>query len=158
MTSRRQFLTTMAFGATALQGRRAPAADAPEVKTALSAPVGLQLYSVREQLKKDVPGTLAKVRGFGIREVESAGTWGQSPAEHRAALDKAGLVCRASHMGLDKLQADIATVLRMPDFQQRMSELVMDATPMSREEFDRFIRADIARWAHIIKEAKIPLQ
>ena len=59
---------------------------------------------------------------------------------------------------LDKLHADIVTVLRMPDFQQRMSELVMDATPMSREEFDRFIRADIARWAHIIKEAKIPLQ
>jgi tripartite-type tricarboxylate transporter receptor subunit TctC len=59
---------------------------------------------------------------------------------------------------LDKLHADITAVLRMPDFQQRMSELVMDATPMSREEFDRFIRADIARWAHIIKEAKIPLQ
>jgi len=59
---------------------------------------------------------------------------------------------------LDKLQVDVANVLRMPDFQQRMSELVMDATPMSRDEFDRFIRADIARWAHIIKEAKIPLQ
>jgi tripartite-type tricarboxylate transporter receptor subunit TctC len=59
---------------------------------------------------------------------------------------------------LDKLHADITAVLRMPDFQQRMSELVMDATPMSREEFDRFIRADIARWANIIKEAKIPLQ
>ena len=59
---------------------------------------------------------------------------------------------------LDKLQVDVANVLRMPDFQQRMSELVMDATPMSREQFDQFIRADIARWAHIIKEAKIPLQ
>jgi tripartite-type tricarboxylate transporter receptor subunit TctC len=59
---------------------------------------------------------------------------------------------------LDKLQTDIAAVLRMPDFQQRMSELVMDATPMTREEFDQFIRADIARWAHVIKEAKIPLQ
>ena len=59
---------------------------------------------------------------------------------------------------LDKLQADIAAVLRVPEFQQRMNELVMDANPMSREEFDQFIRADIARWAHIIKEAKIPLQ
>ena len=59
---------------------------------------------------------------------------------------------------LDKLHADITSVLRIPEFRERMSELVMDATPMSRDEFDQFIRADIARWAHIIKEAKIPLQ
>jgi sugar phosphate isomerase/epimerase len=104
MTSRRDFLT-MAVGAAALR----PAwAEAPAVKTALNGPVGLQLYSLRESLKKDVPGTLAKVSALGIREVETAGTWGQSAAEHRAALDKAGLVCRASHMGLDKLQPDPA--------------------------------------------------
>jgi sugar phosphate isomerase/epimerase len=108
MTSRREFLTTMALGAAALRANEAEAADPPEIKTALNGPVGLQLYSLREELKKDVPGTLARVRAFGIREVESAGTWGQSPAEHRAALDKAGLVCRASHMGLEKLQGDAA--------------------------------------------------
>ena len=59
---------------------------------------------------------------------------------------------------LDKMHADINSVLRVPEFQHRMSELVMDSAPMSRDEFDQFIRADIARWAHIIKEAKIPLQ
>ena len=96
----------MAVGAAAL--RPAWAADPPEVKTGLNGPVGLQLYSLREALKKDVPGTLAKVRALGIREVETAGTWGQSAEAHRAALDKAGLVCRASHMGLEKLQGDAA--------------------------------------------------
>ncbi len=104
MTSRRDFLTKVAVGAAAL--RPAWGADPPEVKTALNGPVGLQLYSVRESLKKDVPGTLAKVRALGIREVETAGTWGQSAADHRAALDTAGLVCRASHVGLENLQAD----------------------------------------------------
>ena len=59
---------------------------------------------------------------------------------------------------LDKLNTDVGSILRIPEFAQRMSELVMDATPTTREEFDQFIRADIARWAHIIKEAKIPLQ
>ncbi len=110
MTSRRDFLTTMAVGAAAL--RPARAADPPEVKTRLNGPVGLQLYSLREALKKDVPGTLAKVRALGIREVESAGTWGQSAEEHRAALDKADLVCRASHIGLDKLQGDAAAAFK----------------------------------------------
>ena len=89
MASRRDFLTTMAVGAAAL--RPAWSAETPEVKTGLNGPVGLQLYSVRESMKKDVPGTLAKVRALGIREVETAGTWGQSAADHRAALDKAGL-------------------------------------------------------------------
>src|SRR6266540_245525 len=88
MTSRRDFLTTMAagVGAAALPPGRAVASDVPEVKTGLNGPVGLQLYSLREQLKKDVPGTLAKVRPMGIREVETAGLWGQTAAEHRAPL------------------------------------------------------------------------
>ena len=110
MTSRRDVLTTMAagLGVSALRAGWASASDVPEVETALGGPVGLQLYSLREQLKKDVPGTLAKVPPLGIREVEAAGLWGQTAAEHRGALDKAGLRCQASHMGLDRLRDDLA--------------------------------------------------
>ena len=59
---------------------------------------------------------------------------------------------------LDKLNADINTVLRMPDVQQRLHELVTEGPPTSREEFDKFIRAEIARWAQVIKDAGIPQQ
>jgi tripartite-type tricarboxylate transporter receptor subunit TctC len=59
---------------------------------------------------------------------------------------------------LDKLHADISTVMRTPEMQQRMNELVLDGAPITREEFDQFIRAEIARWAQVIKDAKIPLQ
>jgi len=110
MTSRRDFLSTMAVGMAALRPLRA--ADAEARKTSLSGPIGLQLWSVRESLKKDVPGTLARVREMGIQEVETAGTWGQTVEEHRAALDKARLRCRASHMPYDKLQSDPAAVLK----------------------------------------------
>jgi tripartite-type tricarboxylate transporter receptor subunit TctC len=34
----------------------------------------------------------------------------------------------------------------------------MPPAPTSREEFDRFIRAEIARWAQVIKDARIPKQ
>src|SRR2546428_3488393 len=103
MTSRRDFLSKMAVGvgAAALRPGQALAQDVPEVKTGLNGPVGLQLYSLREQLKKDVPGTLAKVRPMGIREAETAGLWGQTAAEHRAALDKAGPRCPASPICLE---------------------------------------------------------
>ena len=59
---------------------------------------------------------------------------------------------------LDKLHADINAVLLMPDVQQRLNELVMEGAPTSREEFELFIRAEIARWAQVIKEAGIPQQ
>jgi hypothetical protein len=40
--------------------------------------IGLQLYSLRNQFKTDVPGTLAKIRSWGIKEIEGGGTYGLS--------------------------------------------------------------------------------
>jgi tripartite-type tricarboxylate transporter receptor subunit TctC len=59
---------------------------------------------------------------------------------------------------LDKLNADITSVLRMPEIQQRLTEMVIPPSPTSRNEFDQFIRAEIARWARVIKDAGIPQQ
>jgi sugar phosphate isomerase/epimerase len=60
--------------------------------------VGLQLYSVRDLMKADVPGTLAKVSQIGFKEVEFAGLFGHSPKDVRAMLDKNGLTAPASHV------------------------------------------------------------
>jgi tripartite-type tricarboxylate transporter receptor subunit TctC len=57
---------------------------------------------------------------------------------------------------LDKLNADIHSVMRIPEVEQRLSELGMPPAPTSRDEFDKFIRGEIARWAQVIKDAKIP--
>ena len=59
---------------------------------------------------------------------------------------------------LDKLNADINSVLRIPEIQHRMEELVMIGPQTTRDEFDQFIRMEIARWAKVIKDAAIPLQ
>jgi tripartite-type tricarboxylate transporter receptor subunit TctC len=59
---------------------------------------------------------------------------------------------------LDKVNADLHTVLRMPEVEQRLKELVIPPSPTTRDEFDRFMRAEIARWAQVIKDAKIPKQ
>ncbi|HYI78126.1 MAG TPA: sugar phosphate isomerase/epimerase, partial [Chryseolinea sp.] len=39
---------------------------------------GLQLYSLRNQFAKDAPGTMAKVKAMGFKNVEMAGTLGLS--------------------------------------------------------------------------------
>ena len=59
---------------------------------------------------------------------------------------------------LNKIHEDFHTVLRMPEVQQRMTELMMPPAPTSRDAFDAFIRAEIARWAKVIKDAGIPQQ
>jgi len=59
---------------------------------------------------------------------------------------------------LDKLNADIHSVLRIPEVEQRLTQLGMPPAPTTREEFDQFIRAEIARWAQVIKDARIPKQ
>jgi tripartite-type tricarboxylate transporter receptor subunit TctC len=59
---------------------------------------------------------------------------------------------------LDKLNADITAVLRTPDMIQRLTELVIPPSPTTREEFDRFMRAELDRWAKVIKDANIPRQ
>jgi tripartite-type tricarboxylate transporter receptor subunit TctC len=57
---------------------------------------------------------------------------------------------------LDKINADLHAVMRLPDVEQRLTDLGMPPAPTSREEFDQFIRAEIARWAQVIRDSKIP--
>jgi len=48
--------------------------------------IGLQLYSLRDQFPKDVPGTLDEVKGWGIKYAEVAGTYGLSAREFTKQL------------------------------------------------------------------------
>lgn len=48
--------------------------------------IGLQLYSLRNEFKTEVPGTLAQIKEWGIREVEGGGTYGLSTDEFKKLL------------------------------------------------------------------------
>ena len=50
--------------------------------------IGLQLYSLRNEFKTEVPGTLAKVNEWGIKEVEGGGTYGLPMEEFQKLLQK----------------------------------------------------------------------
>src|SRR5262245_38758037 len=74
-------------------------------------PIGLQLYSVRDLMKADVPGTLAKVAAIGFKEVEFAGLFGQSPKDVRAMLDKNGLTAPSSHVDMNTIDTKLAETI-----------------------------------------------
>ena len=48
--------------------------------------VGLQLYSVRDQMEKDMEGTLKAVKEMGYDYVETAGYFGKSAEEKKNSL------------------------------------------------------------------------
>jgi sugar phosphate isomerase/epimerase len=109
---RRDLLTTLAAALGASTASRVLASVAQaDLQTSLNGPVGLQLWSLREYLPKDLPGTLAKVRALGFREVEGAGLWGRSVADLRAALDTAGLRCQSAHLPFERLRDAPAAAL-----------------------------------------------
>jgi sugar phosphate isomerase/epimerase len=71
-----------------------------------SIPIGLQLYSVREDCARDLPGTLAAIARMGYAGVEFAGYHGYSVHELRRMLDDLGLACCGTHIGLETLLGD----------------------------------------------------
>jgi sugar phosphate isomerase/epimerase len=74
--------------------------------------IGLQLYSLRNQLSKDVPGALAEVKSFGVKYVELAGTYGETPEKFKSELDAHGLVAVSGHFGYEKFRDDPESVAR----------------------------------------------
>src|SRR5262245_10070416 len=112
MASRRDFLAAATgLGAAALGLPRAAAAAAKAIKSPVNAPIGVQLWTFRESLPRDLSGTLARIRSLGFEEVEGAGLWKKTAAELRAALDAAGLACTSTHAGYERLRDDASGVI-----------------------------------------------
>lgn len=61
-------------------------------------PVGVQLYSVRDLMKSDFDGTIAKVAAIGYKQVEFAGYFDKKPKDIRATLDKNNLTSPSCHI------------------------------------------------------------
>jgi sugar phosphate isomerase/epimerase len=103
--TRREFIGSATVGAAALMA--APSgllAAAPRKKC----PIGVQLYSVRNDFNKDVPGTLAAIKKIGYDGVEFAGYANKTAADLKKMLDDNGLKACGSHIqgGLPLLQQE----------------------------------------------------
>jgi sugar phosphate isomerase/epimerase len=102
--SRREFVKTGVLSAAAISFglRLANIAHAAGGKI----PIGLQLYSVREQCAKDLPPVLKAVGEMGYKGVEFAGYYNRNAKELRKMLDDNGLVCCGTHTALNTVEGD----------------------------------------------------
>jgi len=106
--SRREFVHQSALGAAGValglgvaQTGIAAAADKKK-----KIPVGLELYSLREECKTDLPGMLAAVSKIGYKGVEFAGYHGRSAMELRKMLDDNGLIACGTHTPFETVKDD----------------------------------------------------
>src|SRR5262245_56022236 len=69
-----------------------------------SVPVGLELWTVRTDLNRDLAGTLGRVARLGYQTVEFYSTYLDWTLEHardvRGVLDELGLTCSSTHNGM----------------------------------------------------------
>jgi sugar phosphate isomerase/epimerase len=102
---RRTFLETLS--AAAMMSRLSFAAAEHRIER-----IGLELYTVRDALKKDFEGTLVKVAKIGYKEVEIAGYfehmsgWNPQPKQVRQILDSDGLAAPSTHVPFSALSPD----------------------------------------------------
>jgi sugar phosphate isomerase/epimerase len=69
--------------------------------------MGIQLGWVQNDCKKDLEGTLKKLKGMGYGEVEAFSPFfGRTPREFRRILDACGLVCPSAHWMIANSEAE----------------------------------------------------
>jgi sugar phosphate isomerase/epimerase len=115
---RREFVTALgsAVGLTSLAcstGRATPSEIAAASGARHLRRIGLQLYSLRDDARRDLEGTIANIAAAGYRDVELLGSmsnFGMAPAKLRAVLDRNSLRAPSTHVGgnaLDNLQQQL---------------------------------------------------
>jgi sugar phosphate isomerase/epimerase len=73
--------------------------------------IGLQLYTVREELEKDFESTLRKVAAIGYRKVEFAGYYNRTPSQVKQTLNNAGLSSPSTHLSLQTIAHDLGRAI-----------------------------------------------
>jgi sugar phosphate isomerase/epimerase len=104
---------------------------------------GLQLYSLREQFKQDVPGTLDRVKALGFTLVETAGTYGNTPEKFTQMLKERGLTAVSAHYQYEALTKDVASIVR----EARALGVKFVVCPWIPHQNDLFTAADARRAA-----------
>lgn len=73
--------------------------------------IGVQLYSVRNELEKDFESTLKEIKNMGFDGVEFAGLYGKTPSQIKTIVDDLGLTPISAHVPYNDLVSDLDNVL-----------------------------------------------
>jgi sugar phosphate isomerase/epimerase len=101
---------TIRLAALLLMGAAATSVTALAAEARHATPrIGVQLWSVKDEIKQDFEATLTRIGQLGFEGVEFADEFGpykDNPAGLKAFLDKNKLQCAGAHMHFDQLASD----------------------------------------------------
>ncbi len=107
MITRRHFLQTAALATAGSTLMSMPETTfAKKIKT-----IGIQLYTVRNEMAKDFEGTLKAVAALGYKEFEFAGYNNKSPQEVKTLLSGLGVTAPSAHFALAALEKDLSKTI-----------------------------------------------
>ncbi len=81
-------------------------------KGAFNKPFGLEIYSMRFELQKDVPKTIALMKQMGFKDLEVSGYYGLTPKAFKAEISKNGLTCSSMIFDYSRFQTDIDGIIK----------------------------------------------
>jgi sugar phosphate isomerase/epimerase len=147
---RRDFVTTLGSAVALSQFGCASQPTARTTGTRQLRRIGLQLYSLRDDARKDLEGTIANIAAAGYHDVELLGSmnnFGMPPARLRQVLDRNGLRAPSTHVGggaLDDLPRQLDDAQTLGHEYIVVASLPIQGTPTV---------ADYQRWADRLNEA-----
>ena len=109
----------------------------PQEKAGKLKPLGVT-SPTRWPSAPDIPAIAETVPGFSVSSINGIVVPSATPRD---------LVHRISR--------DFATVLKAPDFKARLNEIGLEPVGNTPEEFDTFIRTQIALWSKVVKAAHL---
>ena len=109
---------------------------------------GVQLYTVRDSMAADVPGTLKAIAGIGYKEVEFAGYGDHTPQQVRVLLDDLGLKSPSSHVPANTMRDEPMTLIEAAKAIGNDYLTVAWLHPDDRQSLD-----DYKRWAEVFNRA-----
>ncbi len=122
-------------------------------------PLGIQLYSLRESFKRDVAGTLDRVKGLGFAEIEGGGDYGLGIEKYKALLKERGIKLVSAGFGYKNLQENLAgSVERARDLGVKFAMCAWinhDSKAGFTEADVRRAASDFNKWGEAFKQAGI---
>jgi sugar phosphate isomerase/epimerase len=119
--------------------------------------ISLQLYTVREETARDMPGTLRRISEIGYPAVEFAGYGDLPPQDLKTILDNLGLRASGAHVPFDSWETDPGAVIA----DMHTLECAHAILPMAPPEYrgNEAVVADLAaslnRWGELCRQAGV---
>ena len=154
MNNRRQFLRAAALGSVGLACWKG---FEPSISARKLSKIGLQLYTVRNEMQKDFEGTLAKVAAIGYQQVEFAGYFNRTPQQVKDELVKNKLEAPSVHVPLQDLRTNLSKAVETTQAVGHKLAICPFVMPQDRKSLDdyRGIAATLNKAAAAFKAAGI---